>query len=283
MKDSVTIFEMGPRDGLQNEKKQISTNNKTRLVDKLTDCGFSKIEVTSFVSPKWVPQMGDAADVLARIRRGNAVIYSALTSNLKGLQQAVLSDVNEVAVFASASESFSQKNINCSIAESLLRYQPVLEEASKKQIPVRGYVSCVTSCPFDGPTSPAQVADVAKKLIEMGCYEISLGDTIGSGTPETIRIMLEEVLKIIPANHLAGHYHDTRHNALKNIEISLDLGLRVFDSTVGGLGGCPFAPGANGNVSSAAVVALMETRGHETGIDLDKLLKVATFAKQLIK
>jgi hydroxymethylglutaryl-CoA lyase len=281
MPDHVTVFEMGPRDGLQNEKALISTLDKISLVDRLSDCGFSKIEVTSFVSPKWVPQMADAAEVLAGIRRKSGVSYAALTPNLRGFDGALAAKADEIAIFGAASEGFSQKNINCSIEESLIRFAPVAAAAAEHGIPMRGYVSCVTDCPYDGPTAPDQVAEVAGKLLEMGCYEISLGDTIGSGTPETVGRMLEAVLKTVPAAQLAGHYHDTKARALDNILVSLDLGLRVFDAAAGGLGGCPYAPGAKGNVATEAVVALLHDKGFETGIDLARLTEVAQFAKSL--
>jgi hydroxymethylglutaryl-CoA lyase len=281
MPDHVTVFEMGPRDGLQNEKALISTLDKISLVDRLSDCGFSKIEVTSFVSPKWVPQMADAAEVLAGIRRKSGVSYAALTPNLRGFDGALAAKADEIAIFGAASEGFSQKNINCSIEESLIRFAPVAAAAAEHGIPMRGYVSCVTDCPYDGPTAPDQVAEVAGKLLEMGCYEISLGDTIGSGTPGTVGRMLEAVLKTVPAAQLAGHYHDTKARALDNILVSLDLGLRVFDAAAGGLGGCPYAPGAKGNVATEAVVALLHDKGFETGIDLARLTEVAQFAKSL--
>ncbi len=281
MAEHVTIFEMGPRDGLQNEKALISTADKIRLVDELSECGFGKIEVTSFVSPKWVPQMADAAEVLAGITRRPGTRYTALTPNMRGFEAAQAAGADEVAIFGAASEGFSQKNINCSIAESLERFAPVAEAAQATGIPVRGYVSCVTDCPYDGPTPPAKVAEVSRRLLDMGCYEISLGDTIGAGTPETIRAMLEAVLADIPAGRLAGHYHDTKGRALENIAVSLDLGLRTFDSSVAGLGGCPYAPGAKGNVATEAVVAMLHERGFETGIDPDRLARVGAFATTL--
>jgi len=278
---AVTIFEMGPRDGLQNEKTTIATEAKIRLVDALSDCGFHKIEVTSFVSPKWVSQMADAAEVLAGIERKPGVCYSALTPNLRGFEAALRSGVDEVAIFAAASEGFSRKNINCTVAESLERFEPVATAAKAAHLPVRGYVSCVTDCPYDGPTAPEQTASVAQRLLEMGCYEVSLGDTIGAATPETTEKMLSAVLAVIPASQLAGHFHDTRGQALSNIEVCLEQGLRVFDSAVGGLGGCPYAPGAKGNVATEAVVAFLAERGFETGIDLGKLEKAAAYAKTL--
>ncbi|WP_226781477.1 hydroxymethylglutaryl-CoA lyase [Oceaniglobus trochenteri] len=281
MAETVTVYEVGPRDGLQNEKAQIATADKVKLVDMLSDCGFAKIEVTSFVSPKWVPQMADAAGVLGAIRRAPGVSYAALTPNLRGLQGALAAGVDEVAVFASASEGFSQANINCSIAESLERFAPVLEAAKAAGIAVRGYVSCVTDCPYDGPTPPACVARVAGVLHDMGCGEISLGDTTGQARPETTAGMLDAVLDVLPAQALAGHFHDTGGRALDNIETALARGLRVFDAAIGGLGGCPYAPGAAGNVATEAVVARLHALGFATGIDETRLSRAATFARGL--
>ena len=281
MSHQVTIFEMGPRDGLQNEKAQIATTDKITLVNLLSECGFSKIEVTSFVSPKWVPQMADAAAVLAGINRKSGVVYTALTPNLTGFENAMCADADEVAIFGSASEGFSQANINCTIAQSLERFEPVVRAAQSAGIPVRGYVSCVTDCPYDGPTAPDKVAEVSQALINMGCYEVSLGDTIGAATPQSTAKMLSAVLTVVPAEKLAGHFHDTQARALENIDVSLDMGVRVFDAAVGGLGGCPYAPGAAGNVATEAVVDLMARRGFETGIDLDRLARVGAFAQGL--
>ena len=281
MGEHVTIFEMGPRDGLQNEKTQIATADKIALVDRLSDCGFTKIEVTGFVSPKWVPQMADAAEVMAGITRVEDVSYAVLTPNMRGFEGAVAAKANEIAIFGSASEGFSRKNINCSIAESLERFKPVADAALTAGIPVRGYVSCVTDCPYDGPTPPESAARVVAELLNMGCYEISLGDTIGAGTPDTVAPMLDAVLEVATADQLAGHYHDTHGHALDNISISLDKGLRTFDSSVAGLGGCPYAPGAKGNVATEAVVEFLFAQGFETGINLDKLSEVADFARSL--
>ena len=279
MTQTVTLFEMGPRDGLQNEKKQIATADKIALIDALSGCGFQKIEVTSFVSPKWVPQMADAADVLGGITRRAGVVYTALTPNMKGFEAAIAARADEVAIFGSASEGFSQANINCSIDDSLVRFAPVVAAAQANGTPVRGYVSCVTECPYDGPTPPEQVARVAQALLDMGCYEISLGDTIGAATPATTQAMLNAVLDVVPVSQVAGHFHDTHGRALDNIAVSLEMGLRVFDAAVGGLGGCPYAPGAKGNVATEAVIALLEARGFTTGIDADALAKVGEFAK----
>lgn len=283
MAERVTIFEVGPRDGLQNEHGLIPTADKIRLVDLLSGAGLTKIEVTSFVSPKWVPQMADAAEVMAGIQRQAGVTYSALTPNEKGYERAKAAGADEVAIFASASEGFSQKNINCSIDESLSRFAPVLARAADDGIPVRGYVSCVTDCPYDGETSPLQVARVASQLAALGCYEISLGDTIGAATPERVAAMLKAVTSELPAACLAGHFHDTQGRALANIEASLEAGLRVFDSAVGGLGGCPYAPGASGNVATEAVVELFDALGLETGIDRQVLHTAAAFARDLLE
>jgi hydroxymethylglutaryl-CoA lyase len=279
--ERVTIFEVGPRDGLQNEARLIPTADKIRLIDGLSACGFDHIEVASFVSPKWVPQMADAAEVLAGIQRRPGVSYAALTPNMQGFERALEAGADEVAVFASASEGFSQKNINCSIAESLERFRPVLQSAKSAMLPVRGYVSCVTDCPYAGPVAPEAVAHVAEALIDLGCYQISLGDTLGSATPATTGKMLDAVLARVPSMRLAGHFHDTRGQALQNISLCLDLGLRTFDSSVGGLGGCPYAPGAEGNVATEAVVAMLHAQGFESGIDLKALAEMSRFARSL--
>ncbi|HBZ44530.1 MAG TPA: hydroxymethylglutaryl-CoA lyase [Maritimibacter sp.] len=279
--DRVEIVEMGPRDGLQNEKRLIPAAEKIALVNALSAVGFDRIEVTSFVSPKWVPQMADAAEVLAGITRRAGVSYAALTPNLKGFERAMEAGADEVAIFGSASEGFSQANINCSISESLERFLPIMEAASVRNVKVRGYVSCVTDCPYDGPTPPEQVALVARELIGMGCYEVSLGDTIGKATPETIRAMLSAVLEHVPADQVAGHYHDTEGRALDNIEMSLELGLRVFDAAVGGLGGCPYAPGAAGNVATEAVHDRLLALGLQTGLDREALETAAEMARGL--
>jgi len=281
MPDTVEIFEVGPRDGLQNEKRQIATAEKIALVDVLSGAGFRRIEVASFVSPKWVPQMADSGDVLAGIARAKGVRYAALAPNMRGLKAALAAGADEVAIFGSASEGFSKANINATIAESLERFAPVAGAAQAAGMPLRGYVSCVTDCPYDGPTAPQQVARVAKALFDMGCYEISLGDTIGQGTPETIRAMLAAVVQEVPVDKLAGHYHDTAGRALENIETSLALGVRVFDAAVGGLGGCPYAPGAAGNVATEKVHARLETLGYATGLDAGILDKAADMARAM--
>ncbi|WP_204114816.1 hydroxymethylglutaryl-CoA lyase [Shimia biformata] len=281
MGGTVEIFEMGPRDGLQNEKRQIPTAEKIALVDCLSRAGFRRIEVASFVSPKWVPQMADSAEVLAGITRAPGVSYAALTPNMKGFDGAVAAKADEIAIFGSASEGFSKANINATIAESLERFAPVAEAAKAAGLPMRGYVSCVTDCPYDGPTPPGQVAKVAAALLDMGCYEISLGDTIGQGTPESIAAMLDAVLEVVPAAKLAGHYHDTSGRALVNIEASLDKGLRVFDAAVGGLGGCPYAPGAAGNVATEAVNDMLVAKGYDTGLDPAVLAEAADMARAM--
>lgn len=271
MAEYVEIFEVGPRDGLQNEKRMIPTSEKVALVDCLSGAGFKRIEIASFVSPKWVPQMADSAEVLAGITRAPGVSYAALTPNMQGLDRALAAKADEVAIFGSASEGFSKANINATIAESLDRFRPVAEAAKAAGIPVRGYISCVTDCPYDGPVDPQAVARVAAELDAMGCYEISLGDSIGQGTPESIGAMLDAVLTVVPAQRLAGHYHDTAGRALANIEVSLEKGLRVFDAAVGGLGGCPFAPGAEGNVATELVNARLIELGYATGLNAEIL------------
>ena len=268
----VRLVEVGPRDGLQNEKQPISVADKVRLVDELSAAGLGYIEVGSFVSPKWVPQMAGSAEVFAQIEQRPGVTYAALAPNLKGFEAAVQAGVKEVAVFAAASEAFSQKNINCSIAESLERFVPVMDAAKQQGVRVRGYVSCVLGCPYEGAVAAEQVASVARELFAMGCYEISLGDTIGTGTAGETRHLFEVVGRDIPRNKLAGHFHDTYGQALANIYASLLEGIGVFDSSVAGLGGCPYAKGASGNVASEDVLYLLNGLGIESGIDMDKLI-----------
>jgi hydroxymethylglutaryl-CoA lyase len=270
--NKVKIVEVGPRDGLQNEKTQIDTSIKVGLIDRLTQAGLPVIEATSFVSPKWVPQLADGAEVMARIRRKPETSYPVLVPNLKGFDAAVAAGAQEVAVFAAASESFSQKNTNCSIAASLERFAPVVKAALASGVKVRGYVSCVIACPYEGDIAPDKVADVSDRLFQMGCYEISLGDTIGVGTPGKTQAMLDAVARRVPLKNLAGHYHDTYGQALANIYASLEMGVAVFDSSVSGLGGCPYAKGATGNVATEDVVYLLHGLGIETGVDLDALI-----------
>ena len=279
---SVRIVEVGPRDGLQNEPGVISTDIKLQLIDKLADAGVRYIESASFVSPKWVPQMGDAKEIMTAVKRKPGVTYAALTPNVKGLETALAAGVEEVAVFGAASEAFSQKNINCSIAESLERFAPVMELAKANNIKVRGYVSCVLGCPYDGEIAPEKVAEVAKALYDMGCYEISLGDTVGVGTPHKAKEMIREVAKVVPVEKLAAHFHDTYGQALANIYAVLEEGVAVVDSSVGGLGGCPYAKGASGNVATEDVVYMLQGLGIETGIDLNKLVATGNFITQAI-
>ncbi|HEA52726.1 hypothetical protein LCGC14_1146260 [marine sediment metagenome] len=269
----VRLVEMSPRDGLQNEAGPvIATRIKTQLIERLADCGLIHIESASFVSPKWVPQMGDAAEVMAGIKRKAGVRYSVLTPNLRGFENALAAGVGEVAVFGAASESFSQKNINCSIAESLERFQPVMDAARKHNIPVRGYVSTVLGCPYEGDIAPEQVAKVAKNLADMGCYEISLGDTIGTGTPLKAKRMLEAVAKHVPVERLAAHFHDTYGQALANLYAVVEEGVAVIDASVAGLGGCPYANGASGNVATEDVLYMLNGLGISTGVDLNQLV-----------
>lgn len=277
----VTLVEMAPRDGLQNEKQLIDTARKIELVNLLSDCGFDRIEVTSFVSPKWVPQLADAAAVMAGIERRQGVRYAALAPNLQGFEAAIAANADEVAIFASASETFSMRNINCSIAESIERFRPVAAASRDRGVPLRGYVSCVVECPYEGAVPPENVVSVAWQLRALGCYEISLGDTIGRGTPEAVDRMLAAVLGELPISALAGHFHDTSGRALDNIAVALERGLRVFDASAGGLGGCPFAPGAKGNVDTVAVNDFLAARGYETGLDQEKLARAAAFARSL--
>ncbi|QQE89061.1 hydroxymethylglutaryl-CoA lyase [Azotobacter chroococcum] len=268
----VRLVEVGPRDGLQNEKQPIGVADKVRLVDDLTAAGLEYVEVGSFVSPKWVPQMAGSAEVFAQIRQKSGVTYAALTPNMQGFEAAMAAGVKEVAVFAAASERFSQKNINCSIAESLARFVPVLDAARAQGVRVRGYVSCVLGCPYEGEVAPQQVASVARELFAMGCYEVSLGDTIGTGTAGKTRTLFDVVGRDIPRDRLAGHFHDTYGQALANIYASLLEGIAVFDSSVAGLGGCPYAKGASGNVASEDVLYLLDGLGIHTGIDLQALI-----------
>lgn len=281
-KSHVTVCEVGPRDGLQNESNFVSTEDKVRLIDLLSATGLCYIESASFVSPKWVPQMADGADVLARIKRKKGVVYAALTPNLKGYEDALLAKTDEVAVFASASETFSRKNINCSIDGSLARYELVCRKAARDGVPMRGYVSCAVTCPYEGPVAPEAVSRVATSLIRMGCREISLGDTIGMATPDHINTLLDAILDNIPAEKIAGHYHDTSGRALDCIRASLDRGVRVFDSSAGGAGGCPFAPDAKGNVATHEVVNMLEAEGYTTGIDSRALQKATIFIERIL-
>ncbi|MFZ6042723.1 hydroxymethylglutaryl-CoA lyase [Vibrio natriegens] len=268
----VKIVEVGARDGLQNESP-VSTSTKVRLINLLSDTGLTHIETGSFVSPKWVPQMADSKAVMQAISRRSDITYSALVPNVRGFEQALEAGANQIAIFTSCSEGFCEHNINCSIAESLSRFESVMEQAAKHNIPVRGYLSCVIDCPYEGATAPKQVRDVASNLIDMGCYEVSLGDTIGTGTPNRVEAMLQSVLKNIPSQKLAVHFHDTWGQALANIYQAFMMGIETVDSSVAGLGGCPYAHGASGNVATEDVLYLCRGLGIETGVDLELLAK----------
>lgn len=276
----VKIVEVGPRDGLQNEKETIPASVKIELVDRLTDAGFVNIEAASFVSPKWVPQMATSTEVMAEIKRKPGVIYSALTPNMKGLEAAIAAKADEVVIFGAASEAFSQKNINCSIAESIERFREVAQAAKQHNIRLRGSISCSFGCPYQGEVSPESVADVVRRLRELGCDEIDIADTIGVGTPKKVQTVMERVAKDFPIERLSGHFHDTYGQATANIYASLEVGISIFHSSVAGLGGCPYAKGATGNVSTEDVLFLMNGLGIDTGIDLDKVVDAGQFISQ---
>nr|WP_315417972.1 hydroxymethylglutaryl-CoA lyase [uncultured Pseudomonas sp.] len=278
----VRLVEVGPRDGLQNEAQPISVADKVHLVDALSAAGLSYIEVGSFVSPKWVPQMAGSAEVFAQIQRKPGVTYGALAPNLRGFEDALAAGVKEVAVFAAASEAFSQRNINCSISESLERFAPLMAQARQHGISVRGYVSCVLGCPYEGEIAPEQVAAVARELYAMGCYEVSLGDTIGTGTAGATRRLFDVVGAQVPRDKLAGHFHDTYGQAIANIYASLLEGINVFDSSIAGLGGCPYAKGASGNVATEDVLYLLNGLDIDTGIDLDALMRAGQHISQVL-
>lgn len=277
MPKQVSIFEVGPRDGLQNEGGNIALKDKVELIHQLADAGLKRIEAGSFVSAKWVPQMADSGAVLQTIARNPGTVYAALTPNMRGFEDAVAAGADEVAVFAAASESFSQRNINCSIAESLERFKPIFSRAAGEGIRVRGYVSCVIACPYDGPTRAEQVSEVTRALHEMGCYEVSLGDTIGVGTPAQFKRLLDVLLKSMPVEKLALHCHDTYGQALANIYAGLEYGISTVDSSIAGLGGCPYAKGASGNVATEDVVYLLHGLGIETGVNLEAAIKAGWF------
>ena len=281
MGDRVEIFEVGPRDGLQNEKREIPVAEKLALIDCLSQAGFNRIEVASFVSAKKVPQMAGSGAVLAGIKRAEGVRYAALTPNMRGYDAAVTAQADEIAIFASASEGFSKANINATIAESIERFEPILEAARHVDLPVRGYISCVTDCPYDGATPPDRVAEMADRLFALGCYEISLGDTLGQATPDSVARMLLAVREAVPATRLAGHFHDTSGRAMDNIDVALSMGVRVFDAAVGGLGGCPFAPGSAGNVATELVHEHLTRLGYDTGLNSDFLLQAANMARAM--
>ncbi len=281
--EQVSIVEVGPRDGLQNEAVKLDASVKATLVDKLAEAGLTRIETGSFVSPKWVPQMADSDAVFAQIKRRDGISYSALTPNMRGFEAAQAAGADEVAIFGAASESFSQKNINCSIQESLERFAPVCEAARAANLPVRGYVSCVLGCPYEGDIDPQQVADVASKMLEMGCYEISLGDTIGTGTPIKTANMLNAVLAKVPAKQLAVHFHDTYGQALANLYVALSMGISVIDSAVAGLGGCPYAKGASGNVATEDVLYMLNGMEISTGISMESLLLASKYISDTLQ
>ncbi|HSS63292.1 MAG TPA: hydroxymethylglutaryl-CoA lyase [Gammaproteobacteria bacterium] len=280
--DEVRIVEVGPRDGLQNESRSVSTAVKIELIDRLSATGLRTIEATAFVSPRWVPQMADNAKVMAGIRRGPGIRYPVLVPNMKGLEDALRCGCDEIAVFAAASESFSRKNINCSIDESLERYAAVVGAAGKKNVRVRGYISCVLGCPYEGDVSVETVARVAGRLFEMGCYEISLGDTIGTGTAGATQAMIDAVTNKVPVERVAGHFHDTYGQALANVLAAMQRGVAVFDGSVAGLGGCPYARGATGNVATEDVLFMLNGLGIASGVDLDAVVETARFISEAL-
>lgn len=276
----VRIVEVGPRDGLQNEKQSIDTTVKIELIERLANAGVSYIEAGAFVNPKWVPQMAGSEAVFADMSRKKDVCYAALAPNLQGYERAASVGASEVAIFAAASEAFSQKNINCSIEDSIQRFIPIIEAAKKDNIPVRGYISCVAGCPYEGSVAPEKVRDVTVQLLELGCYEVSLGDTIGTGTVGSVNNMISTVMQAVPADKLAGHFHDTYGQALANILVALQHGIAVIDSSVAGLGGCPYAKGASGNVATEDVVYMLNGMGIEHGIDLQALVDAGNYISQ---
>jgi hydroxymethylglutaryl-CoA lyase len=273
----VRMVEVGPRDGLQNEAQIVPMATKVALIERLAEAGLAVVEAGSFVSPKWIPQMADTAEVLAQLRRRPCVSYPVLVPNMKGFEAARAAGVEEIAIFGAASEKFSQRNINCSIAESLERFAPVAAAARQHGMRVRGYISCVVDCPYQGAIAPQAVADVAAKLLALGCYEISLGDTVGTGTPARIQAMIERVATVVPRERLAVHFHDTYGQALANILASLETGIATVDSSVAGLGGCPYAKGASGNVASEDVLYLLDGLGIRTGVDMTQLAAAGRF------
>ncbi|HYA19476.1 MAG TPA: hydroxymethylglutaryl-CoA lyase [Burkholderiales bacterium] len=275
--ERVKMVEVGPRDGLQNEPAHVPTQIKIDLIQRLAETGLKVIEAGSFVSPKWVPQMADSAGVMAGIKKKPGVRYPVLVPNMKGFEAALAAGVEEIAVFSAASETFSKKNTNCSVADGLGRFQSVCDAARLGNIPVRGYVSCVLGCPYEGEVAPAKVAEVAASLYAMGCYEISLGDTIGIGTPGKTKALIETVSDRVPIDKLAGHFHDTYGQALANVYAALECGVSVIDSSVAGLGGCPYAPGASGNVASEDVLYLLDGLGINSGVDLELLIEAGQF------
>lgn len=283
MDEKISIFEVGPRDGLQNIKNEIPINRKIEIIDILSTTGIKKIECGSFVSAKWVPQMRGTDQIFQEIFRKDGVKYTALTPNLKGFENAMNVKVDEIAVFAAASETFSQKNVNCSIAESLERFEDIFKKAKQKKIPVRGYVSCIVECPYEGTVKPEKVLEVTSRLLEMGCYEVSLGDTIGKGTPKTVEALLKVICENLHAQQLAGHFHDTSDTAIKNVEIALKYGITTFDTAIGGLGGCPYAPGAKGNLSTVQLINAIGINSFIGALDLEKLLYAEKYLTSMLK
>ena len=283
MDEKISIFEVGPRDGLQNIKNEIPINRKIEIIDILSTTGIKKIECGSFVSAKWVPQMRGTDQIFQEIFRKDGVNYTALTPNLKGFENAMNVKVDEIAVFAAASETFSQKNVNCSIAESLERFVDIFKKAKQKKIPVRGYVSCIVECPYEGTVKPEKVLEVTSRLLEMGCYEVSLGDTTGKGTPKTVEALLKVICENLHAEQLAGHFHDTSDTAIKNVEIALKYGITTFDTAIGGLGGCPYAPGAKGNLSTVQLINAIGINSFTGALDLEKLLYAEKYLAFLLK
>lgn len=279
---TVTLVEVGPRDGLQNEPTPVSTADKLTLIDMLADAGLKRIEATAFVSPKWVPQMADHDVVMRALKPRAGVIWSALVPNAKGADAALAAGAQELAVFAAASETFSQANTNCTMAEAIARFAPVMALAEKANIRVRGYVSCALDCPYEGEIAPQAVAEVGARLADMGCHEIAVSDTIGRGTPERTSRMVETVLGRVPAEQLAGHFHDTSGRAIANVEAAWNLGVSVFDGSVSGLGGCPYAPGAAGNLATEKLVAHFATKGIDTGIDADRLHQAGAWIRAIL-
>ena len=283
MDKKISIFEVGPRDGLQNIKNEIPTNKKIELINILSATGIKKIECGSFVSAKWIPQMKGTDQIFQEISRKDGVKYTALTPNLKGFENAVNAQVDEIAVFAAASETFSQKNVNCSIEESLERFQDIFKQAKGKKMPVRGYVSCIVECPYEGKVSPEIVLKVASRLLDMGCYEVSLGDTIGKGTPKTVEALLKVICENLNVEQLAGHFHDTTETAIKNVEVGLKYGISTFDTAIGGLGGCPYAPGAKGNLSTVQLINAIGINNFDSALDLEELLYAEKYLVNLLK
>ena len=283
MDEKISIFEVGPRDGLQNIKNEIPINRKIEIIDILSTTGIKKIECGSFVSAKWVPQMRGTDQIFQEIFRKDGVKYTALTPNLKGFDNAINVKVDEIAVFAAASETFSQKNVNCSIAESLERFEDIFKKARQKKIPVRGYVSCIVECPYEGKVKPEKVLEVTSRLLDMGCYEVSLGDTIGKGNPKTVEALLKVICENLHAQQLAGHFHDTSDTAIKNVEIALKYGITTFDTAIGGLGGCPYAPGAKGNLSTVQLIKAIGINSFIGALDLEKLLYAEKYLTSMLK